>query len=151
MPIASSRLPDGVHAGELRGARGVEYRRVALAERDDVGFGGWRGVVEEGNQVAIAPDAALVDGCVAHAAFAPGFLERCGVELGEIGNGFEETAAFRAGIDDFGDGKGRLTSRRKARQMGLGHETFSIATDVGFALFCDPAITGWAPRVFVWA
>ena len=47
----------------------VEQRRVAFAQRDHVGD-----VVEKREQLAIAPDAALIEGSVAQAAFAKRLL-----------------------------------------------------------------------------
>jgi hypothetical protein len=81
-----------------RGARRLQKRRVAFAQRDDIGV-----IVEKGKQFAIAPDAALLERGVRHPPFAPYALERRGVDTREVVLRFEKTAAFRTVVDDVVD------------------------------------------------
>ena len=63
-----------VDAGDLGAARQLVERRVALAEGDDV-----VGVVDDGQQIAEAPDAGLVDGHGGGAALLPEPAEGAGI------------------------------------------------------------------------
>ncbi len=84
-----------VDAGDFGAAREIVERSVALAEGDDV-----VGVVDDGEQVAEAPDAGLVDGHGGGAALLPEPAEGTGV--GEIAGvrGGVTVGGRRPGVDD---------------------------------------------------
>ena len=90
----------------LGGAGRVEQGRVAFAQGDDVAQ-----VFEKREEFAIAPDAALGEGGVVHAALAPGALEGDGVGGAEVVLSFEEAAAGGAVIKDVVDVEARTTGR----------------------------------------
>lgn len=110
---------DRAEATVSSGAGRGEQRRVAFADSDDVFE-----LAFEGEQFAVAPDAALVERGVAHAALAPKGLQTRGIESFRRG-GFEQTAAFRAVVDDVRDGILRAAAAIETNQMG-GHEFLII-------------------------
>ena len=61
-------------------------------------------IIEKGEEFPVAPDTALVEGRVIHAAFAEGLLEFFGVERVVV-DGFKQSAAIGAVVEDFGDGE----------------------------------------------
>lgn len=94
---------DLVNAGVAGGFGGVKQRRVPLAEGDDVLV-----VIEEGEEFAVAPDAALIEERVVQTAFAEGPFERGGVD-GIVVYGFEEAVTIGTIIKDVRDGEAART------------------------------------------
>jgi hypothetical protein len=98
----------GRHTGR-RAAR-VEQRRVALAQRDHLPV-----IVQERNDLAIAPDAALIERRVRHAPLAPDALPIAQAWPSGGGyHGFQQPAAARAVVDDFGDREARAAALLEA-------------------------------------
>ncbi len=111
-----------VEAGVGGGVGGVEEGGVAFAEGDGV-----LGLAVEGEHFAVAPDAARIEGCVRHAAFATEFFEGGGVGRGSGESDFEQASTLRAGVEDAGDGKAGAAGGLKARQFSLHGESLSMA------------------------
>jgi len=93
-------------------ARGVEQRRVAFAQRDDAVV-----LAEKRDELAVAPDAALIERPVREPALPPELFQIGGTLLERV-CGFEQTAAARAVIDDFGNRVARAARGFETNQFG---------------------------------
>ena len=103
-----------VESAVLRRARAAQQGRVAFAQSHDVPV-----VIDEREQLAIAPDAALIERRVGHPALAPGPFQRRGIGTPEIVSRFEQPAALRAVIEDFGDVVARTARGVDTNQIRL--------------------------------
>ena len=103
-----------VEAAVARGRGAGQQRRVAFAQRD-------HGIemLQKRNDLAIAPDAALIELQVGHAAHAPGAFQ-FRVELNAGVSRLQQAAALRAIVDDLGDGETGAAFFANAQQFS-GH------------------------------
>src|SRR5712691_5636949 len=95
------------------GSRRRQQWSVAFAERDHL-----TKVIQEWDQLAIAPDAALVQREIAGPAVAPDRFERSWIGLPIRVGGFEQSAAPRAVIDHLSNGKTRAAGWFETNELG---------------------------------
>ena len=89
-----------------------QQRRAAFAQRHHA-----RVVVQERDELAVAPDAALVQRRVGHAALAPQGLQLTGGLRRLAVHRFQQTAALRAIVEHFGDGDTARGTALRYRQV----------------------------------
>ena len=94
--------------------RSGQQRRVPLSQCHDMPR-----VIEEIDQLAITPDAALLDGGVVTASLAPDALKELRIQLVVVVSYFQQPAAFWASIDYVGDGIARAASRFETDEFSV--------------------------------